>query len=135
VFFGVALLLIEVALPGLLFLFFGMAALVVALVTWLVAVPVWAQWILFSVLSVLSLFLLRKTLKKIFVGDKNAAASIDDDVVGKGATVVEAISPNRAGRVEFRGCTRTAESDEEIPVGTAVRICSKENITLVVRRG
>ena len=128
-------MLIEVALPGLLFLFFGLAALVIALVTWLVPVPVWAQWMLFSVLSVLSLILLRKTLKKIFVGDKNASASVDDDFAGKSATVVEAISPNRAGRVEFRGCTWTAEADEEIPVGTAVRICSKENITLFVRRG
>jgi len=134
VFCGVALLLLEVAAPGLISLFFGMAALAVALITWLLAPSPSVQWFLFSVFSILSVLLLRKTLKKIFVGKKDVSDHADDDFVGKTATVVEPILPNRAGRVEFRGCTWTAEADEEIPEGTRVQISSKENITLVVKR-
>ena len=134
VFLGIVFLLIEVAAPGLISLFFGIAALVVALITWTLAPTPTVQWLLFSVFSVLSLVLLRKTLKKIFVGDKNASDDVDNDFVGKSATVAEPILPNQAGRVEFRGCTWMAESDEELPVGMAVRICSKENITLFVKR-
>ena len=134
VFFGVALLLLEVAAPGLISLFFGMAALAVALITWLLAPSPSVQWFLFSVFSVLSVLLLRKTFKKIFVGKKDVSDHADDDFVGKTATVVEPILPKRAGRVEFRGCTWTAEADEDIPEGSRVQICSKESITLVVKR-
>jgi len=136
VFFGVALLLLEVAAPGLISLFFGMAALAVALITWLLAPSPSVQWFLFSVFSILSVLLLRKTFKNIFVGKKDASGNAEssDDFVGKTATVVEPILPKRAGRVEFRGCTWTAEADEEIPEGSRVQICSKESITLVVKR-
>ena len=134
VFLGIVLLLIEVAAPGLISLFFGIAALVVALVTWTLAPSPTVQWLMFSVFSVLSLVLLRKTLKKIFVGDKNTGSDVDNDFVGKSATVTEPIKPNQTGRVEFRGCTWTAESDEEIPTGMTVRICRKDNITLFVKR-
>jgi len=133
---GVVFLVLEVAAPGLISLFFGIAALVVALLTWLFPafLTPTVQWLLFSVFSVVSLLLLRKTLKKIFVGDKAPSAEIDFDFVGKSATVVEAVQANKPGRVEFRGCSWAAESDEELPVGTTVRICTKENITLFVKR-
>ncbi|MCL2104910.1 MAG: NfeD family protein [Kiritimatiellaeota bacterium] len=134
VFLGVVFLVLEVAAPGLISVFFGMAALVVALVTWTLAPSPTVQWLLFSVFSVLSLFLLRRMLRKTFVGEKSAAENVEDDFVGKSATVVEPVLPSRAGRVEFRGCSWTAESDEEIPTGTTVRICSKANITLFVKR-
>ena len=131
---GVVFLVLEVAAPGLISIFFGMAALVVALLTGIFHFSDTVEWLLFSVFSIISLLLLRKTLKKVFVGDKAPSAEIDFDFVGKSATVVEAIQPNKPGRVEFRGCSWTAESDEEIPVGTTVRICTKENITLFVKR-
>jgi membrane protein implicated in regulation of membrane protease activity len=134
VFLGVFFLLLEVAMPGLISLFFGIAALVVALVVWIFEPSITMQWLMFSVFSVLSLVLLRKMFKKIFVGDKNVSGVVTDDFIGKSATVVESILPNQAGRVEFRGSTWSAESDEEIPSGTTVRIYSKDNITLFVKR-
>jgi len=131
---GVVFLVLEVAAPGLISIFFGIAALIVALLTWTLKIPPTVQWLMFSAFSIISLLLLRKTLKKVFVGDKAPSAEIDFDFVGKSATVVEAILPNKPGRVDFRGCSWTAESDEELPVGTTVRICTKENITLFVKR-
>ena len=130
---GVVFLVLEVAAPGLISIFFGIAALVVALLTWLFAPTPTVQWLLFSAFSIISLVLLRKTLRKIFVGDKCVSGVVEDEFVGKSATVVEAVQPNRAGRVEFRGCSWTAESDEELPAGATVRICSKNNITLFVK--
>ena len=133
-FFGVALLLVEMLTPGLNIIFFGLAAFVVALLTWMLGLGTMWQWLLFSVFSIALLVLLRKTFKKMLVGDKKVAASVEDDFVGESATVVEPILPNHAGRVECRGCTWTATADEEIPAGTTVRVCSKANITLVVKR-
>ena len=133
-FLGVGLLLLEAITPGFVWLFFGLAALVVALLTWCMSIPVWVQWLLFSVFSVVSLVLLRKALRKIFVGGENTSDDIDDEFVGKRAKVVEAVGPNRPGRVEFKGCSWAAESDEDIPAGATARICSKENITLFVKR-
>ena len=133
-FLGVALVLIEMATPGLNAVFFGLAAFLIALLVWLFALaPMW-QWLLFSAISVALLVLLRKTFKKILVGDKTAANAIDDDFSGKHATVMEPVQPGLAGRVEFRGCSWAAESDEEIPAGANVRICSKDNLTLFVKR-
>ena len=133
-FLGVALVLVEMATPGLNAVFFGLAAFFIALLVWLFGLaPVW-QWLLFSALSVGLLVLLRKTFKKMLVGDKSAAKGIDDDFTGKHATVTEPVQPGLAGRVEFRGCSWAAESDEDIPVGANVRICSKENLTLFVKR-
>lgn len=124
----------EVAAPGLIFIFFGIAALVVALLVWSLAIPVWLQWALFSVFSVLSLVLLRRVFKKAFVGKESQSEHVDDDFVGKTGVVTELLRPGLAGRVELNGSTWAARSDEAIEVGAFVRICSKENITLVVRR-
>ena len=135
VYLGVALVFAEILTPTFFIVFFGMSALTVALLTWLAAVSFTWQWVLFSALSVVYLVSMRRGLKRVFVGGgRKSAEDIDDDFVGKHATVEEAILPNQAGRVEFRGCRWEAEADEAIPAGARVRIRAKDNITLVVER-
>jgi membrane protein implicated in regulation of membrane protease activity len=130
---GVALILLEVMTPGLVSLFFGLSALTVALVAWLLpAMGQGWQWIAFSVFSVLYILLFRKTLKKVFSGDKEVPGRLSDEFAGKLAVVVEEIAPNRPGRVEFNGSTWTAEAESEMPKGASVRICGKKNLTLKV---
>jgi membrane protein implicated in regulation of membrane protease activity len=129
---GVALLILEVMTPGLISLFFGLAALTVSLAVWLIPFSPSLQWLLFAVLSVAYILLLRKTLKKVFNGDKEVSDRVNDEFTGKRAVVVEAIAPNKPGRVEFNGCTWMAESAAELPRGQAVRIRSKKNLTLNV---
>ena len=76
---GVALILLEIMTPGLVSLFFGLAALTVALIVWLM--PTLAQgwqWLLFSALSVLYLVLLRKSLKSVFSGTRKVSDDPDD---------------------------------------------------------
>jgi len=129
---GVALIILEVMTPGLVSLFFGLAALTVALIVWLVPLGQAWQWIVFSVFSVLYIFLLRKSLKKVFSGDREVSDNPSDDFSGKLAIVVEAVAPNKPGRVEFCGTTWTAESETAFPAGASVRIRSKKNLTLKV---
>lgn len=132
-FLGVALIIIEVMTPGLVSIFFGLAALTVALGTWLMpSLGQGWQWIAFSVFSVLYIFLLRKSLKKVFSGEREVSDSPSDEFSGKLAVVVEAITPNKPGRAEFCGTNWTAEAGTEIPAGTSVRILNRKNLTLRV---
>lgn len=130
---GIALIIIEVMTPGLVSIFFGLAALTVALIAWLIpALGQGWQWIAFSVFSVLYIFLLRKSLKKVFSGMREVSDSPNDEFSGKLAVVVEAVEPNKPGRVEFCGTNWTAEAEAKLAVGASVRILGRKNLTLRV---
>ncbi len=130
---GVALILFEVMTPGLVSIFFGLAALTVALAVWLVSgIGQGWQWIAFSVFSVLYIFLLRKSLKRIFSGDREVSDSPGDEYTGKLAVVTVAVAPNKPGRVELGGTTWTAEAECELAAGTSVRIVGKKNLTFKI---
>ena len=132
---GIALIVLEVMTPGLVSIFFGLAALVLALITWLVpGISQLAQWLMFSVFSILFIALLRKTLKKTFSGTSEVTDDMFDSFSGKRATVVEFISTTHPGRVEFNGSNWTAEAEEEFDIGMLVRIKSKKNLTLFVEK-
>jgi len=130
---GVALILFEVMTPGLVSLFFGLAALTMALTVWLVpSLAQGWQWIGFSVFSVLYILLLRKSLKKVFSGDREVSDNPRDEYTGKLAVVTDPIAPNKPGRVEFAGTTWTAEAACELAAGAPVRITGKKNLTFTV---
>jgi membrane protein implicated in regulation of membrane protease activity len=132
---GIALIVLEVMTPGLVSIFFGLSALVLALITWLVpGLSQLAQWLMFSAFSVLFIALLRKTLKKTFSGTSEVTEDMFDAFSGKRAVVVEAVSPTHPGRVEFNGSDWTAEAEEALVVGMPVRIKSKKNLTLYVEK-
>jgi len=129
---GIGLIVLEVMTPGLVSLFFGLAALTVALLAWLLPLSPGLQWLIFSVLSVGYILLLRKSVKKVFNGDKEVSERMNDDFTGRLAVVAEAVAPNKPGRVEFNGCNWTAEAEADIPAGRSVRIVGKKNLTLKV---
>ena len=130
---GLALIFFEIITPGLVTFFFGLAALTVAFAVWLIPCmsQCW-QWLAFSVLSVLYIFLLRKSLKKVFSGVREVSDGVDDDFTGRMAVVTEAVGPNRPGRVELGGTTWNAESGQVLSAGTSVKVLSKKNLTLNV---
>lgn len=132
---GGALLTLEIMTPGLVFLFFGVGALLVGLLLLLVPLsPPW-QIVLFTLFSLLSLLLARRWLRRIFTGKRSAVADgLDDDSIGKQASVVAAIRGAVPGKVEFQGTAWEAVADEELPVGTPVEIVSRSNLTFTVRR-
>lgn len=133
---GLALLIMEFALPGLIIAFFGVGAWIVALVCLITNIGINTQLIIFIVSSVLSLLCLRKWLKGIFLGHTGSKQDLKqnlEEFIGQRAVVKEKITPKAGGKVEFHGTNWLAEADEEIAEGTVVEIVSKENITLKVK--
>ena len=134
---GLVLIGAEFLLPSFVIFFFGAGALVTAALTALIPglreslVPQVLVWL---GASTATLFSLRHWLRGVFGGSVNRGGG-EDDVAGKQATVVEAISPQRPGRVRFQGTTWEARSYEgSFEPGAAVQIVKNDNLALVVTR-
>ncbi len=136
---GLVLLIMEFALPGLIIFFFGVGAWIVAIICLLstyVDSSINAQLIIFIVSSVLSLLILRKWVKGVFLGHSGAKQDLREDIkefIGERAVVIEAITPKAGGKVEFHGTNWEARADGDIAVGAVVEIIGKDNITLEVK--
>jgi len=134
---GLVLLLMEMAAPGVLLVFFSIGAAFVGVLCFIVPLSPVMQVMLFLVVSVLSLILLRKRFQKIFSGRLRAGKDMDDSTegfVGEKAVVIKAISRQMAGQVELHGTLWEAEADEDIPKGIPVRVTEKDNLTLRVEK-
>ena len=133
---GLALLIMEFALPGLIIAFFGVGACIVAVVCLITDIGLNAQLIIFIIASVLSLVCLRTWLKGIFMGHVKSRQDMTEDIkefIGERAVVVEKIAPKAGGKVELHGTNWTAEADADIPEGTAVEVIGKDSLTLKVK--
>ena len=134
---GIIMLLMEFAIPGLVIAFFGMGALVVAILCMIFELSLAAQIGLFILFSLVFIVVLRRWLKTRFFGSD--AAGIDqsgvlDEFTGKPAVVIAEIAPGRPGKVEFKGTGWKAEAEEALAVGDPVIIVSKDNISLNVKK-
>jgi membrane protein implicated in regulation of membrane protease activity len=132
---GLVLLVLELVLPGLIIMFFGLGAWITSLCIILFHPGINLQLIIFIVTSILSLVLLRRYIKtKFFDEDRAKSSALDDDFIGKTAIADEFLKPGIAGRISFKGTTWNAISDVEIEAGEQVKILDKESITLYVTR-
>ena len=130
---GAFLMLAELASPGFVVFFFGLAAATVSLLKWMFpSLPLWGQLAAFSVLSILYLLVLRKYLKKVFTGDKQESPSIDNEYIGRVGRVVEVIRPDVPGRILLGDAEWTAKAATRLEPGTEVRVVAQENLTLAV---
>lgn len=129
---GLALLGIEIATPGGFFvIFFGLAALGVALLVLLgVAGPDWVQWLLFSVGSVGSLMLFREKLVR-----RSRSGNAPETLVGEVAVLLEDVPPGGIGRAELRGTAWSArhEGDVALARGQRCRVARIEGLMLWLR--
>jgi membrane protein implicated in regulation of membrane protease activity len=134
---GLLLILAEFAVPQFVVFFFGLGALVNALLVPLVPglsrnIPL--QLVLWAITSGISLGLLRKYAARWFRGD-NAGGRNDADV-GLTATVLVEITPEIPGRISLHGTSwRAITIDETIPAGSTVTILGKENLSYTVTAG
>jgi membrane protein implicated in regulation of membrane protease activity len=133
---ALALLAVEVLTPGGFFvLFFGLGALVVGL---LVAVgfggPAWAQWLMFSVLSVASLVLFRGRLVEYFKAGQGLSVGVEP-LVGAAAVLLDDLAPGAIGKAELRGTVWTVRSHDALALarGRRVRVETVEGLTRWVR--
>jgi membrane protein implicated in regulation of membrane protease activity len=108
---GLVLLAAEMATPGGFYiLFFGLAALIVgalAALEWLNTA--WLQWLLFSILSLISLFLFRNSLLVWMKAHEPVGQDVDS-IVGETAVLTEDLPAGALGRVELRGTTWSARN-------------------------
>jgi len=131
---GVALLGAEVLAPsGFVLMFFGAGAIAVG---FLVAVGAlgapWAQWLVFSIISILLVWRLRNRMLP-----RNAGNPIDaDDVVGKSGTALGDLAVGGDGRVELRGATweATNSGSESLRDGDRCVVASKDGLRLFVTK-
>ena len=117
------------------FLFFGMAALIVSLLTWLsLTEAAWLQWFFFVLFGIISLFALRNTLQGTSLLKGKHKVPVDS-MVGEFATVLENLEGQRIGRVELRGSTWTARNagTSTIGKGSRAKIIRVEGLTLWIQ--
>jgi len=133
---GLALLVIEVTAPAFVSIFFGLSALLVALLCGLAGkdFPVWVSWILFVGLAVVLLITLRGFCTRLFGGKRTPDADLASDIVGQRAVVTMRIQPGQPGKIELRGANWQAVAGETLEPGAQVRVVKQESITLTVER-
>ena len=135
---GIVLLFAEFFIPSFVIAFFGGGALLTALSTWVGITPtIQGQLLVFILTSILLLVILRRYLKRIFMGrtqDEDDAHSFNIEI-GKIVPVVEYIQPGEVGgKVRYQGTNWEARADEAVAPGESVRITGCDNITLLVER-
>lgn len=137
VYAGCALMFLELIVPGFVLFFFGLAAATVGVLRAVFGEAFDVSWQLatFSLASVVYIAVLRRLLKKVFVGGKiEAATDFDNESVGRVGRVTEPIDPPKSGRVLIGDAEWTAVADMPIAAGSDVRVVAQNNLTMSVER-
>jgi membrane protein implicated in regulation of membrane protease activity len=123
----------EILTPGGFFVvFFGLAALVVALLTLLgLAGPLWFQILLFSIFSIVSLLLFRNPLLRWMA--RHTPKTVDvDSFIGELAVASSAIPAGGVGLAQLRGSSWNARngSTAAIAAGGRCRVTRVEGLVI-----
>jgi len=131
---GLVFFVFELVLPGFFIFFFGLGACTTAIVCLIGNPGINLQIIIFLTVSVLSLLVFRKMLKKklFFTGDEKSQ-NIENEFIGKDAVAIADFDSVYRGKVEFKGTTWKAEASIPIKTGQIVKIIDKEGFTLKVK--
>ena len=134
---GLALILFEFMVPGIILVFFGIGAWITALTTWAGLTGGWtSQLLTFSISSVVLLVLLRRWFRARFFGHLTGGQDPNenlDEFKGQVVTVTAAIDPASGGKVEYKGADWSARSTAALGIGSRAVIESIDGITLVVK--
>jgi membrane protein implicated in regulation of membrane protease activity len=132
---GLVLTALELAASGGFYIiFFGVAAIIVALLSLFdLAGPLWFQLLLFSALSVASLLFFRNPLMRRL--NLTAGTTDLDTLAGENCTALEPMPPGGSGRVEARGTTWSARNIGTTPLANGARciVARSERLTLLVK--
>lgn len=135
IWFGIGLLffLLEFLVPGFILFFFGVGAWIVGIVSLFTDVSLNTQILLFVISSGITVLLFRNWVRVRFGGQSKSHYKLDDEYVGKVATAETAIIPGTRGKVEFKGTSWDAQSEDHIMPGEQVVIVNTESILLIVK--
>lgn len=131
---GVGLLLLELVVPGLILVFFGVGAWVTAAVLLVFDISLNSQLLIFILTSISSLLLLRQSIRKRYmdISIGSFSESLDNSFIGNKAVSLTTISPSKNGKVEFNGSQWEACSEQEIEPRMTVKIIGMKSIKLIV---
>lgn len=133
---GIVLMLGELILPGLVVIFLGLGAMLVALLRYIgIITSDITSFTAWFILSLLLILLLRWVFLRIFPPDSYyTATKEDEDATGTTVEVTNTInSHNTEGRIRFRGSTWPAICQNgEIPSGKQARLLYRDNLSWVV---
>ena len=128
---------LELFIPGLVIIFFGLGCVCTAGFSLLSFVNdrVWLQIVLFLIFSVLSLAFLRKKFTIIFKGTLFYPDKKLDMYSFEFADVLETVSETKEGRIKYKGTSWNAVSTlGTIEAGSRVRVLRREGIAYVVEK-
>ena len=135
---GLVLLAIEMGTGTIYILWFGIAALCLAIATWVfTTIPVAIQFAIFAALSIGSLAIWKLNYKKNETHSRVGQAQGEE--IGRVGTLIEACSPSQNGKIQFtQGLMGSREwpaiSNETILNGTQARVVAVEGNALRVQR-
>jgi len=130
---GVVLFVLEFMLPGVHFLWFGMAAVIVGVLAMLTGVTWPFQVIAFVVIAVLTVFLVRRYVRTSgAITDQPDLNERGQQYVGR-ALVVEQAIQNGRGKVRVGDTVWQAEGPDA-PAGSRVKVTAARGTVLVVER-
>lgn len=127
------MLLAELVSVVLVFVFFAVGALITALLASLGVLPdLNSQLFAFSLISVLSMFLLRKQARTLL--RRRGKHAEYNEYAGETAMVIKDIPANGEGKIYYRGAEWTARSATHLPIdaGSKVIIRTTDGIKLIV---
>ena len=132
---GAFLMLAEIVSPGFVIFFFGLGAATVAVLKWAgPSLGLAGQLALFSIASVFYLLVLRRYMKKLFMGDAENSSGLASEYVGRLGKVVVAIRPEVPGRILLGDAEWAAAAGERIDVGAEVKVVAQDNLTMKVEK-
>lgn len=129
---GFVFFLLEFAVPGLILFFFAIGAWIVAILSLFVDVSLNTQLIIFLASSLLTILFFRNWVKKM-IRSKKLPTELEDEFIGRTARAETAIAPGQNGKVNFKGTSWTARSNDVIGPGENVTIIGNESILLIVQ--
>ena len=130
---GFILFLLEFVIPGLILFFFAVGAWIVAILSLFIDLPINMQLVIFVISSVVAILLLRKWVKKMLYGNPKSTELLEDEFIGKTGRAETAISPGNNGKIDFKGTSWQAASEDFIEAGENVSIVGNDSILLIVK--
>ncbi len=129
---GFVCFLLEFLLPGLILFFFAVGAWIVALLSLFIDMSLNIQLLLFLASSTLTILLFRKWMKKI-IWTRKHSTELEDEFLGKTGKAETFIGPDHNGKVDFKGTSWDAQSEDIIEKGENVTIIGNDSILLIVK--
>jgi membrane protein implicated in regulation of membrane protease activity len=129
---GFAFFLLEFALPGFIVFFFGVGAWVVAFILLFVDLSINTQLAIFLGSAILTILLFRTWVKKL-IWTKSHSSEIEHEFLGKTGIAETFIGPGKNGKIDFKGTSWDACSEDLIEKGENVTIVGNDSILLIVK--